>query len=168
MSPQPVEVQTQNKITLYFLFLKRSLARLGLDGFLLSLLSIIGLAYVWPEPGIQQGTWSLENLAGYGVSVILFFYDLRLSPQTMWQGLRHWKLHVVVQLTTFLVFPLLVLPFRSLFSGTSYELILLGAFFLAALPSTVSSSVVMVSVAGGNLPAAIFNASISSLLGILL
>jgi sodium/bile acid cotransporter 7 len=42
----------------------------------------------------------------------------------------------------------------------------LGAFYLAALPSTVSSSVVMVSIAGGNLPAAIFNASISSIIGI--
>ena len=40
--------------------------------------------------------------------------------------------------------------------------------FLAALPSTVSSSVVMVSIAKGNLPAAIFNASISGLIGILI
>lgn len=44
----------------------------------------------------------------------------------------------------------------------------LGTFYLAALPSTVSSSVVMVSIAGGNLPAAIFNASISSIVGILI
>jgi sodium/bile acid cotransporter 7 len=43
-----------------------------------------------------------------------------------------------------------------------------GAFYLAVLPSTVSSSVVMVSIAGGNIPAAIFNASISSLIGIFL
>src|SRR5699024_3519383 len=39
--------------------------------------------------------------------------------------------------------------------------------FMAALPSTVSSSVVMVSMAKGNLPAAIFNASISGILGII-
>ena len=42
-----------------------------------------------------------------------------------------------------------------------------GVFFLAALPSTVSTSVVMVSIAEGNLPAAIFNASISGIIGIL-
>jgi len=36
------------------------------------------------------------------------------------------------------------------------------------LPSTVSSSVVMVSIARGNVPAAIFNASISSLIGVFL
>jgi solute carrier family 10 (sodium/bile acid cotransporter), member 7 len=47
------------------------------------------------------------------------------------------------------------------------QLLWLGSFFLASLPSTVSSSVVMVSIAEGNIPAAIFNASISSLIGVL-
>src|SRR5690606_27324403 len=41
-------------------------------------------------------------------------------------------------------------------------------FYLAALPSTVSSSVVMISIARGNLSAGIFNASASSVLGILM
>ncbi|GAA4843796.1 hypothetical protein GCM10023331_30980 [Algivirga pacifica] len=40
-------------------------------------------------------------------------------------------------------------------------------FYLAALPSTVSSSVVMVSIAKGNVPGAIFNASISGLIGMI-
>jgi solute carrier family 10 (sodium/bile acid cotransporter), member 7 len=42
----------------------------------------------------------------------------------------------------------------------------MGIFFLACLPSTVSSAVVMVSIAGGNIPAAIFNASLSMLIGV--
>lgn len=42
----------------------------------------------------------------------------------------------------------------------------LGISYLGALPSTVSASVVLVSIAGGNVPAAIFNASISSLFGV--
>ena len=44
----------------------------------------------------------------------------------------------------------------------------MAVFFLAALPSTVSSSVVMVSIAEGNIPSAIFNASISGVIGILI
>jgi sodium/bile acid cotransporter 7 len=43
----------------------------------------------------------------------------------------------------------------------------LSLLFMAALPSTVSSSVVMVSLAKGNIPAAIFNASISGIIGII-
>src|SRR5699024_3250282 len=47
-----------------------------------------------------------------------------------------------------------------------YTLLWLAVFFMAALPSTVSSSVVMVSIARGNIPGAIFNASISGVFGI--
>jgi len=142
-------------------------ARAGLDWFLLALIGMIVLAYLWPQVGVDQEPLSLGDVANYGVSVIFFFYGLRLSPAKLKAGLRTWRLHVVVQLSTFILFPLLILPLRSLFTGTEQEALLwLGVFYLAALPSTVSSSVVMVSIAGGNIPAAIFNASISSLIGI--
>mgnify|MGYP005749246113 CR=1 FL=1 len=127
---------------------------------------MIGLAYLWPELGTDREPISLGDIAGYGVSLIFFFYGLRLSPEKLKAGLSSWRLHVAVQLSTFILFPLLVLPFHTYFEGSKAELLWLGTFYLAALPSTVSSSVVMVSIAGGNIPAAIFNASISSLIGI--
>jgi solute carrier family 10 (sodium/bile acid cotransporter), member 7 len=69
---------------------------------------------------------------------------------------------------TFVVFPLLILTVKSVFDTGNSNTIWLGIFYLAVLPSTVSSSVVMVSIAEGNIPAAIFNASISSMLGVFL
>ena len=66
-----------------------------------------------------------------------------------------------------MLFPLLVSPFYPLLKGTEYEVYWIAVFYLAVLPSTVSSSVVMVSMAGGNIPGAIFNASISGMIGIL-
>ena len=147
----------------------RSLAvRAGLDWFLLALLAMIGLAYLWPSPGIQQGFFSIDSLADYGVSLIFFFYGLRLSPDKLRAGLGNWRLHLTIHLTTFVVFPLVILALRPFFETTDTRLLWLGAFYVAALPSTVSSSVVMVSIAGGNMPAAIFNASISSLIGVFL
>nr|WP_187264318.1 bile acid:sodium symporter family protein [Pontibacter beigongshangensis] len=141
-------------------------AHVGLDWFLLALLAMIGLAYLWPEFGTDREPVSLGDVAGYGVSLIFFFYGLRLSVEKLRAGLSSWRLHLVVQLSTFLLFPLLVLPLYSLAKGTAYETLWLGTFYVAALPSTVSSAVVMVAIAGGNMPAAIFNASISSILGI--
>ncbi|MFD1141571.1 bile acid:sodium symporter family protein [Larkinella insperata] len=141
-------------------------ARAGLDWFLLALLGMIGLAYLWPTPGIQEGPFSLSNLANIGVSVIFFFYGLRLSGDKLRAGLSNWKLHFTIHLTTFVIFPLVVLAGLHLFGTDENRLLWLGAFYVAALPSTVSSSVVMVSLAGGNIPAAIFNASISSLIGV--
>lgn len=127
---------------------------------------MILLAYFLPQPGMVKEPVSLEEIANIGVSFIFLFYGLRLSIEKLKTGLANWKMHIVVQLTTFLFFPLIVLASRPLFAGTDFELLWLGVFFLAALPSTVSSSVVMVSIARGNILAAIFNASISSLIGV--
>jgi sodium/bile acid cotransporter 7 len=137
-----------------------------MDGFLLMIGTMILLAYFLPQPGMVKEPVSLEDITNVGVSFIFLFYGLRLSVEKLKTGLANWKMHLVVQLTTFLFFPLLVLAFRPLFVYAGFELLWLGVFFLAALPSTVSSSVVMVSIAKGNIPAAIFNASISSLIGV--
>lgn len=151
------------------MFLRRQfsfLTRIGIDGFMIGIISMIVLAYLFPEIGSIKKPFSLDQLATFGVSLIFFLYGLRLSPEKLKQGLSNWRMHLVIQLTTFLVFPLILLALKPLFKGTSAEIFWLGTFFLASLPSTVSSSVVMVSIAGGNVPAAIFNASISSLIGI--
>lgn len=138
----------------------------GLDGFILALMSMILLAWLWPQVGEKNSAFPLAEIANYGVSFIFFFYGLRLDLEKLKAGLRNWPLHLVVHFTTFIAFPLLVLTGKLLFENSTNRLLWLGIFFLASLPSTVSSSVVMVSIAGGNLPAAIFNASISSLLGV--
>lgn len=138
-----------------------------LDKFVVYIILVILLAYLFPAAGSgsMAGLW--DQVATYGIALIFFFYGLRLSTARMKQGLKNWKLHLLVQSATFLFFPLLVLiwlPFVR--AGAGYD-IWLAFFFLAAVPSTVSSSVVMVSLAEGNVPAAIFNASLSGLLGIL-
>jgi sodium/bile acid cotransporter 7 len=142
------------------------LSKAGFDGFLLMIGIMILSAYFLPQPGLVKEPVSLGEIANAGVSLIFLFYGLRLNVEKLKTGLANWKMHVVVQLTTFLFFPLLVLATRPLFVNTDFELLWLGVFFLAALPSTVSSSVVMVSIAKGNIPSAIFNASISSLIGV--
>lgn len=142
------------------------LARVGLDWFILALLAMVGLAKLWPQPGLEEGLFSLSSLTNYGVSLIFFFYGLKLNFNQLREGLRNYRLHVVIHLTTFVLFPAVVLAARSLLITPDTQLLWLGVFYVAALPSTVSSSVVMVSIAGGNVPAAIFNASISSLIGV--
>ena len=142
------------------------LARVGLDWFILALLAMVGLAKLWPQPGLQEGLFSLSSLSTYGVTLIFFFYGLKLNFSQLREGLRNYRLHVLIHLTTFVLFPAVVLAARSLLVTSDTQLLWLGIFYVAALPSTVSSSVVMVSIAGGNVPAAIFNASISSLIGV--
>ncbi|MGY6558205.1 MAG: bile acid:sodium symporter family protein [Nitritalea sp.] len=147
--------------------LLQTLKKVGFNAFFFLLLGTIVVAYVFPEFGMESSPVPVKKLTGIGVSLIFFFYGVKLSPQDLWKGLSNWKLHLLVQAATFLLFPLFIL---ALYYGLGAEAtpLWLGTFYLAALPSTVSSSVVMVSIARGNLPAAIFNASISSMVGIFL
>ena len=146
--------------------IRKILVHAGIDGFMILLISAVVLAWLWPAFGAGEGAFSFSALANYGISVIFFFYGLRLSREKLRTGLGNWRLHILIHLVTFVLFPALILLVRPLFSGEDNVLLWLGIFYLAALPSTVSSSVVMVSIAGGNIPAAIFNASISSLIGV--
>ncbi len=145
--------------------LKGTFKKSGVGGFLVAIMAAILLAWIKPSWGVSESNFSLEKLTGYGVSVIFFFYGLTLSLQKLKAGLADWRMHIIVQLSTFVLFPLLIIAIKPLF-GNDAGLLWISIFYLASLPSTVSSSVVMVSVAEGNIPAAIFNASISSLLGI--
>jgi sodium/bile acid cotransporter 7 len=146
--------------------IKSFFAKIGLDVFLTLLICAVGLAFLKPEIGAGTGPFSLSSIANYLISVIFFFYGLKLSKEKFKVGISNIGLHVVIQAATFIVFPLLILLIRPFFSGEGNIMLWLGIFYLAALPSTVSSSVVMVSIAKGNIPGAIFDASISSLSGV--
>ncbi|PWJ42327.1 bile acid:sodium symporter family protein [Sediminitomix flava] len=135
------------------------------DKFVLLLILMIILAYFIPQLG---HILPLEEIGTYGIAGIFFFYGLKLSPSQMKEDLSNWKLHLLIQSTTFIIFPLLVLCFYPFINSEETRLYWLAVFYLAVLPSTVSSSVVMVSIAKGNIPSAIFNASISGLIGMVL
>ncbi len=137
------------------------------DSFVLATAVVVVLAYFFPYVQTFGKNVPIDKIASVGVSLIFLFYGLKLSPDKIKNGLKNWKLHVLIQLSTFLVFPLIIILFKPFVHTENSTTIWLAFLFLAALPSTVSSSVVMVSIARGNVPSAIFNASISGLIGIL-
>jgi len=137
------------------------------DKFVIAIACAVLLAYIFPQAGAPGSIIPINTIASIGIGMIFFFYGLKLSPDKIRSGLKNWKLHVLIQSATFFLFPLIVLVAKPLVSE-SQQGFWLGTFFLATLPSTVSASVVMVSIAKGNMPAAIFNASISGIIGIIL
>ena len=147
------------------------LSKIGLEPFIICLFLAIALAWLNPNIGIASVFGiTLGDIATWGVAGIFFFYGLRLDPEKLKAGLVNVRLHLLVHFSTFILFPAIVLFAMYIFGafdkGSDISLLWLGTYFLATLPSTVSSSVVMISIAKGNLPAGIFNASISSLLGV--
>lgn len=136
-----------------------------LDPFVVGLATMIGVAYLFP--GLEHPL-HLSTIIQAGVVLIFFFYGLKLNLSSLRSDLSNWHLHLGVQLVTYVLYPLVVLTLYPAAKGTEYYTFWLGLFYLASLPSTVSSSIVMVSIAKGNIPGAIFNASLSGLLGVVI
>ncbi|MFA0698772.1 bile acid:sodium symporter, partial [Vibrio sp. 10N.222.49.C9] len=93
---------------------------------------------------------------------------LGLAPSAIKAGLSNWRLHLFIQSATFIFYPLLWVIFGDLFLAYMPSALAFGFCYLFVLPSTVSSSVAMTSVGKGNVPGAIFNASLSSIIGVLI
>jgi len=123
---------------------------------------------VIPYQDSYNQIFNLEAFIDWGIAGIFLLYGLKINLKEVVKDVSNWKLHLLVQTGTFVLFPLLVLVFYPFFGDTIYFQSWLSVYFLACLPSTVSSSVVMVSIAKGNVTSAIFNASISGLIGILM
>ena len=137
-----------------------------IDYFLVGLVLAVIVGVLLPTVGADHGLLRLDLVAKYGICAVFFLYGLSLAPQKMMHGLRNFRLHLLVQLLTFAVFPAIVLAAQYVTKGYLPEPLAIGLFYVAALPSTVSSSVAMVSLARGNVPGAIFNATVSSLIGV--
>ena len=146
--------------------LLQTLSKVGINGFLLGIFFSIALASWFPEIGSEQAVIPWKPIINVGIALLFFFYGVKLNPEQLKAGLSNWKLHLLIQSATFLLFPVLVWALMKFIPWIDEDF-KLGIIYLSVLPSTVSASVVMVSIAGGNLPAAIFNASISSLLGVI-
>ena len=144
------------------------LPRLRVDWFLCGIGLAIALAWVVPGPGAAGGWLHPDLLTKGGVALIFFLHGLGLSFAALGAGMVRWRLHLVVQTATFVVFPALSLALVALAGSTITPDLRLGFGYLGALPSTVSSSVAMTAAARGNVASAIFNATLSSLLGVFL
>jgi sodium/bile acid cotransporter 7 len=144
------------------------LRRLLRDWFLAGMISAVALASLFPGIGRSGGPLHGDALGDAGVFLVFLFHGLGLSAASLRSGMSRWRLHAVVQVFTFGVFPLLGVALSALLGGWLPPYLLLGFLYLCALPSTISSSVALTGVARGNVPGAIFNATLSSLLGIFL
>jgi solute carrier family 10 (sodium/bile acid cotransporter), member 7 len=138
------------------------------DWFLLGMVAAVALAWLFPSPGAKGGSLHPELVNKLGVSLIFFLHGLTLSLAALLAGTRQWRLHVLVQSSTFILFPALGLLLLAATAGRIDAELRTGLFFLCALPSTVSSSVALTAAARGNVAAAVFNATLSSLLGVVL
>jgi len=143
------------------------LQRLRIDKFLVILVAVVVIASFFPCEGIYKTIF--EYLTTAAIALLFFMHGAKLSREAIMAGIGHWKLHLVVFLSTFALFPLLGLGMKWLVPlGILTPTLYYGFLYLCALPATVQSAIAYTSVAGGNIAAAICSASASSILGVFL
>jgi solute carrier family 10 (sodium/bile acid cotransporter), member 7 len=145
-------------------FLALRLRNLRPDWFILSLVSTVSLAALLP----CSGTGAFHVLATCAIGSLFFLQGARLSRDAVVDGITHWRLHATVAMTTFVVFPIIGWALSYLFPQLLPPMIWVGVMFLCALPSTVQSSVALISIAQGNVAGAVCSATLSTVAGIVL
>ena len=134
------------------------------DNFTLCLVGTVTLASFLPVHG--QAAAAFNWVTNIAVGLLFFLHGAKLSREAIIAGATHWRLHLVVLLSTFALFPLLGLALKPVLAPLVTPALYAGVLFLCTLPSTVQSSIAFTSIAKGNVPAAVCSASASSLLGI--
>jgi len=139
-------------------------ARFKFDGFTLALMVIVAIASFAPVHGAPAQ--ALDVLVKAAVMALFFLHGARLSHDAVFAAMAHWRLHLAVLSSTYVLFPVLALLLAPLASATLGSSLALGLVFTCCLPSTVQSSIAFTSLAHGNVPAAVVSASLSNILGI--
>src|SRR3984957_18767111 len=134
------------------------------DNFTLCLLATVATASVLPSRGETAVVFNW--ITNFTIGLLFFLHGAKLSREAALAGATHWRLHLLVLLCTFGMFPLLGLVLKPLLMPIVTPALYAGVLFLCTLPSTVQSSIAFTSIAKGNVPAAVCSASASSLLGI--
>lgn len=131
----------------------------------MAMIGAILLALIFPALGASGGPLHLDMVMPIGIAAVFFLHGAALSPASLRAGAAHWRLHLMVQATTFLLFPVIggIIWFST--RQMLPEGLRLGFFFLSALPSTISSSIAMTALARGNVAVAVFDATLSGLIG---
>lgn len=139
------------------------------NAFVAWIFGLVVLAWAFPELGGADSVIPVALLGKIGVFLIFFNQGVQLPGEALRKGLLEWRLHLLVQLSTFVLFP--VLAGAALWGASSVfdqPDLRLGFFYLAFLPTTVTSAVALTSVADGNVAGALFNCTLSSLIGVFL
>ncbi|OKP03296.1 bile acid:sodium symporter family protein [Xenorhabdus eapokensis] len=142
------------------------LQKLRIDPFLVTLITVVIIASFFPCEG--EAKKGFQHLTTAAIALLFFMHGAKLSRNAILAGIGHWRLHLVIFTSTFILFPILGMGLSFIVPEWMSPTVYMGFLYLCALPATVQSAIAFTSVAGGNVAAAICSASASSLLGVFL
>ncbi|KAF9413905.1 hypothetical protein BGZ94_000576 [Podila epigama] len=136
--------------------------------FLLGLVVVIVVARYVPDWGRTGGPIRPEYSVKYGITACIFLLSgLSLKTKDLLISAINYRAHLLVQITSFVIIPLVVKAVTALIGLSTFNSTLLaGMAITSATPTTISSNVVMTANSDGNESLALFNAALGNLLGV--
>src|SRR5574344_1376746 len=139
--------------------------RMVFDNYTLIIIGVILAASFMPAQG--SGEVFFKWLTNGAIALLFFLHGAKLSRQAIIAGALHWRLHLLIFAFTFIFFPLLMVALTPVLRPLLGNELWVGMLYLSALPGTGQSAIAFTSMARGNIPAAVCNASASSLVRVL-
>ena len=136
------------------------------QGFTLALLAAVVAAVLFPELGAKGGPLKTELTTKIAVALTFVVQGLSLPTRHIARSAAKLRLHAFCQIANFVVAPLLMLGFLAIFGSFLHPGIRIGFLYLSALPTTISSAIVMTANSDGDSSAALFATALSNILGI--
>ena len=134
--------------------------------FLILLVGVILFAYWKPGLGAEIGILNNQYLQKFIIVIIFFVQGSRLKTENLWQLFRR-PVGIVFLQVGIIILPVIWVKLGWVL-GWVPQVYYASLFFMAILPTTISSCVVFSANAGGNAEYALGHATLSNLLGILL
>jgi len=142
------------------------LRRIVPDKFVLALLTTVALASFFPAKGTALD--AIGAISTAAIVTLFFLHGVKIAPQAVVDGFRRWKLQLAIFVFGYVFVPALGFGASLLAHGVLGSGLALGLIYLAVLPTTVQSSIAYVSIARGNVAAAVIASAVSNIAGVVL
>ncbi len=121
---------------------------LRIDPMMIKLIITVLLASFIPARGHFVDFF--QYLTTAAIALLFFMHGAKLSREKIIAGSSHWRLHLWIMCSTFVLFPaigMLIVWWHPVKVGAE---IYTGFLYLCILPATVQSAIAFTSMAGGN------------------
>ena len=135
---------------------------------ILALGGAVALAFVFPEWGASGGSLRSEVTTKLGIILVFFLQGWALPSEVLARGVLRWRTHLLIQAFIFFLYPLLFILGDLVWSQWIGHPLRIGFFFLAVLPTTITSAIVYTSLADGNTGVALFNTTVANFAAVLI
>ena len=135
---------------------------------ILALGGALVLAILFPEWGASGGYLRSEVTTKLGIVLVFFLQGWALPTEVLAKGVLRWRTHLMIQIFIFVLYPLLFILGDLVWSQWIGQPLRIGFFFLAVLPTTITSAIIYTYLSDGNTGVALFNTTVANFAAVLI